>query len=321
MSTMRAIVIEGTGGPDVLTLAEIARPTPVGSEFLVKVIAAGLNPIDAKTRAGAGEASAIASYPAVLGRDFSGIVVTSPFDAHPIKVGDEVYGITAVPRSSGSYAEYVAVSSLSLAKRPKALSHAEAAGVPSAALTAWGAVVEVAKAHEGQRMLIHGGAGGVGHFAVQFARFFGAYVIATGSPGSLGWLSELGANETIDYTSTKFEEQLENIDVVIDLIGNVHDETGTRSLRVLRPGGLIVNVPSGSWPTLTEDAEGAGVRSTRFKTAPDGSTLAVISRLLESGDIQVHIDQVFALEDAAKAHESLETRHTRGKIVLTVAEY
>jgi NADPH:quinone reductase-like Zn-dependent oxidoreductase len=321
MSTMRAIVIGGTGGPEVLTLADIARPFPVSSEFLVKVIAAGVNPIDAKTRAGRGVSDAITSYPVVLGNDFSGIVVSSPFEAHPIKPGDEVYGVVAVPRVSGSYAEYVSVQGMSIAKRPKALSHVEAAGVPTAALTAWGVVVEVAKAHEGQRMLIHGGAGGVGHFAVQFARFFGAYVIATGSPRSLPWLEELGANETIDYTVDRFEKLVDKIDVVIDLIGNVHDDTGTRSLEVLRPGGLIVNVPSGSWPTLIDDADAAGVRATRFKTDPDGSTLAVISRLLESGDVRVHIDKVFALADAAQAHEALETGHTRGKIVLTVADY
>jgi NADPH:quinone reductase-like Zn-dependent oxidoreductase len=321
MGTMRAIVMEGTGGPETLKLAEIAQPIPVNSEFLVKVIAAGVNPIDAKTRAGRGVSAAIASYPAILGNDFSGIVVTAPFESHPIKAGDEVYGVTGVPRVGGAYAEYVAVSSMSIAKRPKALTHVEAAGVPTAALTAWGAVVEVAKAHEGQRMLIHGGAGGVGHFAVQFARFFGAYVIATGSANNLDRLTELGANETIDYAKVRFENVIEKIDVVVDLIGNVHEQTGTRSLGVLRPGGLIVNVPSGSWPTLIEDAADAGVRATRLKTIPDGSTLAVISRLIESGDVRVDIDQVFPLEDAAKAHEAIETGHTHGKIVLTVAEY
>jgi NADPH:quinone reductase-like Zn-dependent oxidoreductase len=321
MGTMRAIVMEGTGGPETLSLTQVALPVPVNSEFLVKVIAAGVNPIDAKTRAGSGVSAAIASYPVVLGRDFSGIVVSSPFEAHPIKPGDEVYGVAAVPRSSGSYAEYVAVSSTSIAKRPKALTHVEAAGVPLAALTAWGVIVEVAKAHEGQRMLVHGGAGGVGHFAVQFARFFGAYVIATGSSSNQDWLADLGASETIDYSKTRFEDVVENVDVVIDLVGNTVDDTGTRSLGVLRPGGLLVNVPSGSWPTVIEDAEAVGVRATRFKTADDGSTLAVISRLLESGDVKVHVDQVFPLEDASQAHLAIETGHTNGKIVLTVAEY
>jgi len=321
MTTMRAIVIDSTGGPEVLRLEEIARPNKVNSEFLIKVVAAGVNPIDAKTRSGKGVSAAIPSYPAVLGNDFSGIVVETPYEAHPIKVGDEVYGMVPVPRASGTYAEYVAASSLSIARKPKALSHVEAAGVPLAALTAWGMVVEIAKAHEGQRILIHAGAGGVGHFAVQFARFFGAYVIATGSSRNSGWLKELGAHEAIDYSTSRFEDVVSNVDVVIDLVGNVHDETGTRSLSVIRPGGLIVNAPTGSWPTFIEDATALGLRATSYKVAPDGATLAVISRLLESGDVRVFVDQIFELADAAKSHTALEDGHTRGKLVLKVSDY
>lgn len=320
MSTMRAIVMGETGGPDVLGIAEVERPMAVNAEFLVKVVAAGVNPIDAKTRSGKGVSAAITDYPAILGNDFSGVVVSSPYEGHPFKVGDEVYGMAQVPRQGGSYAEYVAVPALSLSRKPKSLSHVEAAGVPLAALTAWGMVVELAKAHEGQRMLIHAGAGGVGHFAVQFARFFGAYVIATGSTRNLGWLTELGANEVIDYSAERFEEVIDDVDVVIDLIGNVHDNTGSRSLQVLRPGGLLVNAPSGSWDTLVEDAATAGVRASRYKVSADGATLAVVSRLLESGDVKVFVDQVFALDEAGKAHAALETGHTRGKIVLTVSE-
>ena len=320
MSTMRAIVIAGTGAPDVLTVAEVEQPRTANSEFLVKVVAAGINPIDAKTRSGRG-VSALLDYPAILGNDFSGYVVSSPYEGHPIKVGDEVYGMAAVPRYGGTYAEYVAVPSMSLARKPKALSHVEAAAVPLAALTAWGMVVELAKAHEGQRMLIHAGAGGVGHFAVQFARFFGAWVIATGSTRNLAWLSELGADEVIDHTSARFDDVVKDVDVVIDLIGNTHDETGTRSLSVLRPGGLIVNAPTGSWDTFIDDATAAGMRASRYKVSADGSTLAVISRLLESGDVRVFVDQVFPLEEAPAAHTALETGHTRGKIVLKVSDY
>jgi len=319
MSTMRAVVIDGTGAPDVMTVAEVEQPATTNAEFLVKVIAAGVNPIDAKTRAGRG-VSALLDYPAILGNDFSGIVVSSPYEGHPIKPGDEVYGMAAVPRYGGSYAEFVTVPSMSLARKPKALSHVEAAAVPLAALTAWGMVVELAKAHEGQRILIHAGAGGVGHFAVQFARFFGAWVIATGSTRNVGWLSELGANEVIDHTTTRFDEVVKDVDVVIDLIGNVHDDTGTRSLSVLRPGGLIVNAPTGSWDSFIDDAAAAGLRASRYKVSADGSTLAVISRLLESGDVRVFVDQVFPLDDVAAAHTALETGHTRGKIVLTVAD-
>jgi NADPH:quinone reductase-like Zn-dependent oxidoreductase len=319
MSTMRAVVVEAPGGPEALTVAEVPMAAKVGAEFLVKVVAAGVNPIDAKTRSGKGTWAA-AHPPLTLGLDFSGIVVESPYEGHEFKVGDEVYGMLSVPRYDGAYAEFVAVPALSLARKPRALSHVEAAGVPCAALTAWGAVVEVAKAHEGQRMLIHAGAGGVGHFAVQFASFFGAHVIATGSTRNVSWLREMGAREVIDYSTTRFEDATDQVDVIIDLIGNAHDDTGTRSLSVLKPGGLLVNVPSGTWPTLIEDAAAAGVRATTYRVPPDGQTLAVISRLLEYGDVRVFVDQVFELEDAAAAHRALETGHTRGKIVLKVSD-
>lgn len=320
MTTMRAIVIGATGGPDVLVMADVPMPRAVNSEFLVRVVAAGVNPIDAKTRSGKGVSAEIRNYPAILGNDFSGVVVESPYEAHAIKPGDEVYGMLTVPRSSGSYAEYVSVPATGIAKKPRALSHAEAAGVPVAALTAWGAVVDVGKAHEGQRILIHAGGGGVGHFAVQFAAYFGAHVITTGSTHNVNWLRELGASEVIDYSTTRFEDVAHDIDVVIDLVGNVHDDTGTRSLSVLKPGGLLVNVPSGSWPSLAADAAAAGIRATHYKVPADGSTLSVISRLLESGDIRVYVDRVFDLDDAADAHRALETGHTRGKIVLRVSD-
>ena len=312
------MVIAATGDPGVLALSEVPRPSRVASEVVVKVMAAGVNPIDAKTRGGGGVASGISNYPAILGRDFSGIVVESPYEAYQFKPGDEVFGVVPVPRMDGTYAEYVAAPTVSIARKPTRLSHIEAAGVPTAAMTAWGMVVEVAKAHEGQRMLIHAAAGGVGHFAVQLASYFGAHVIATGSPQNASWLRELGAAEVIDYRSTRFEDALSGIDVVIDLIGNARDDTGTRSLSVLRPGGLLINAPSGSWPTLMADAEDAGIRATTYQVAPDGANLAVIARLLESGDVHVHVNQVFDLEDAADAHIAIESGHTRGKIVLKV---
>ena len=320
MTTMRAMTMSGAGGPEVLSMSEIDRPVRISSEVLVKVVAAGVNPIDAKTRAGKGPFAAITGFPVVLGNDFSGVVVEAPYAAHPLQPGTEVYGIGMVPRLSGAYAEYLSVSALGVIPKPSTLSHVEAAGVPLAALTAWGMVVETAKAHEGQRMLIHAGAGGVGHFAVQFAAYFGAHVIATGSTRNTSWLRELGAAEVIDYSTTRFEDAVHDVDAVIDLIGNVKDDTATRSLAVLRPGGLIVNGPGGSWPTMAEEAAAAGMRATGFQVAPDGSTLAIISRLLDSGDVRVYVDQVFDLEDAAEAHRLIEHGHTRGKLVLRVSE-
>ena len=318
--TMTAAVIDETGAPTVLRTAVVPVPERTGSEFIVRVVAAGVNPIDAKTRAGGGVSASLPGFPAVLGNDFSGVVVRSPYEAHPLQPGTEVYGMVPVPRYSGAYAEYIAVPSLSVARKPPTLSHVEAAGVPVAALTAWGMVVELAKAHDGQRMLIHGGGGGVGHFAVQFAKYFGAHVTATGSTHNLEWLRELGASVAIDYTTTRFEEVVGEVDVVIDLVGNVLDDTGSRSLGVLRRGGLIVNAPTGSWPTILDEAEAAGVRATTYKVAPDGDTLSTITRLLESGDVKVFVDGVFDLDRVAEAHALLEDGHTRGKLVLKVAD-
>jgi NADPH:quinone reductase-like Zn-dependent oxidoreductase len=320
MTTMRAVVMHETGGPDVLTMTELAIPARVNAEFLVKVIAAGVNSIDAETRSGAGASEAIDRFPVVLGNDFSGVVVESSYEAHSIRPGDEVYGMTTVPRVGGTYAEYVTVPALGITRKPRSLSHVEAAGVPLASLTAWGAVVDVARAHEGQRMLIHAGSGGVGHFAVQFASYFGAEVITTGSTRNCGWLRELGAAQVVDYSEVRFEDVVEPVDVVIDLVGDLIDATGSRSLSVLKPGGLIVNVPTDSWPTFAEDVAAAGVRGTGYRVSADGATLAVISRLLESGDIRVYVEEVYDLEDAPAAHIRLEQGHTRGKLVLKVAE-
>ena len=176
--------------------------------------------------------------------------------------------------------------------------------MPLAALTAWGAVVDVAKAHEGQRILIHAGAGGVGHFAVQFATFFGAHVIATGSTRNVRWLRELGAREVIDYTTTRFEDAVSDVDVVIDLVGNAHDDTGTRSLPVLRPVGLIVNGAHRHLADLRRGGRGRGSPRLDLPRRGRRTALAVISRLLESGDVRVFVDQRLpdSPDRAAAAH-------------------
>lgn len=317
---MRAVTFAEPGDPDVLRIEDVGVPSPVMNEVLVKVSAAGLNPIDAKTRAGRGVSGGFATWPATPGFDFSGVVVKSPYEAHPLQPGTPVFGMAAVPRTGGSHAEYVVVPSTALAHKPASLTHVEAAAVPLAALTAWQLVVEVAHAHEGQRILIHAGAGGVGHFAVQFAAYFGAHVTTTASARNAPWLRELGADVVIDYTTTRFEEVVTEVDIVLDLIGNVADSTGSRSLKVLRPGGLLASVPTGSWPTYAEEAEAADVRATSFKVVPDGVALSTIARLLESESVRVHVDDVFALDDVAEAHRRIESGHTRGKVVLQVDE-
>lgn len=315
---MRALVIDQTGEADELHIAEVPDPIRISDEVVVRVVAAGVNPIDVKTRSGRGVARAIPSYPAVLGGDFAGVVESVPYSAHPLQPGDRVYGMGRVPRLGGSYAELVAVSSMSLTRMPASLSFAEAAAVPLAALTAWGAVVDTARVHDGQRVLVHAGAGGVGHFAVQFAAYFGAVVTATGSARNAEFLRDLGARHVIDYTTERFETVAADQDVVIDLIGNVADDTGTRSLDALRPGGLIVTVPTGAWPTMAEEAAARGIRSTGYSVAPDARTLSVITRLIDDGAVRVHVDREFPLEEGAAAHRLLEAGHVRGKVVLRV---
>lgn len=317
---MRAVVFDAPGPAESLRETAVPTPAPVLSEVLVRVVAAGVNPIDAKTRAGRGVSGAIDQFPSTLGYDFSGVVVRAPYETHPFPAGTEVFGMVPFPRSGGTYAQYAVVPTLSVARKPSALSHVEAAGVPLAALTAWGLVVETAHAHEGQRILIHGASGGVGHFAVQLAAYFGAHVSATCSPRNLAWLRELGASVVIDHTAMAFEDVVGDVDVVIDLVGNVHDDTGTRSLTVLRPGGLYIVVPTGSWPGYAQAATDAGVRATAYTVIPDGGALATVGRLLTSGAIQVYVDRVFPLDEASAAHEALEQGRTRGKIVLAVSE-
>ena len=319
-AAMRAAVFDRFGDPSVLHPATVPVPEPVLSEVLVRVVAAGVNPIDAKTRRGAGVGPALTAFPAVPGYDFSGVVARAPYETHPFPAGTAVFGMTSFPRTGGSYAEYAVVPTLSLAPKPPSLSHAEAAGVPLAALTAWGLVVETAHAHEGQRVLIHAASGGVGHFAVQFARYFGAHVTVTGSARNTGWLRDLGAAVVIDRTATRFEDVVSDVDVVVDIAGNNHDDTGARSLTVLRPGGLYIAVPSGAWPGYADAAALAGVRATSYRVVPDGGALATIGRLLESGSVQVFVDRVHPLADAAQAHREIETGHTRGKIVLRVSD-
>lgn len=319
--SMRAVVLDRFGDTAGLRVATVPRPVPVVGELLVRVVAAGLNPIDVKTRAGSGEAAGVAGFPAVLGHDFSGVVVSAPYEAFRLQPGDEVFGISAAPRATGSFAEYLSVPAQHVAPKPAVLSHAEAAAVPLAALAAWGAVVELVKAHEGQRILIHGAAGGVGHVAVQLAAYFGAHVIATGSSRNLGWLRELGASETVDHTTTRFERVVAPVDAVVDLIGDGADHTGPRSLQVLRPGGIIVNVPSGTWPTLLADAERAGVRATTYRMVPEAATLTVIGRLITSGDLRVAVQEVFPLDAIADAQRVVEAGHVRGKVVVQISDY
>jgi NADPH:quinone reductase-like Zn-dependent oxidoreductase len=313
---MRAVLIDEHGPATVARVGEVDAPVRLMSEVLVDVRAAGINPIDVATRAGAGAAAGIQAFPWVGGHDLAGTVVDAAYEMHDLQVGDAVFGIANPARGWGSFAERAAVSSLSLARKPTSLTWEEAAAVPLAALTAWDAVVRVARAHGGQRVLVHAGAGGVGHFAVQLARYFGARVVATASEANLDLLRDLGADEVVDHTRQRFEETTQKVDVVIDLVGNVHDDTGSRSLDVLRPGGLYVNVPTGSWPDHAAACAAAGMRSSSLAVEPDGANLGIVGRLIEAGDVRVRIDAIHALDDVVTAFERVESGHARGKVVL-----
>jgi NADPH:quinone reductase-like Zn-dependent oxidoreductase len=317
-STMRAVTQDSFGGPEVLTVARVPRPTPLPTEVLVRVHAAGINPVDWKTRAGTGMARVLGRPPFILGWDVSGVVEETGFGVTTLKPGDEVYGMPWFPRAAGGYAEYVTAPARQFARKPGAISHEQAAAVPLAALTAWQALVDTADVRRGQRVLIHAAAGGVGHFAVQFAKHLGAHVIGTASSDRHEWLTKLGADELIDYNAVRFENAARDVDVVIDLIGDHHDDTSIRSVQTLRPGGLIVAIPAGVSPELRHAAQARGVRATAYLVEPDGTALTRIAGLIDAGEVTVEVEEAFPLEQAAAAHARGESGHTRGKLVLNI---
>ncbi|GGJ58073.1 NADP-dependent oxidoreductase [Streptomyces brasiliensis] len=313
--TMRAVTIKEFGGPEVLTVEHVARPEPLPTEVLVRVHAAGINPVDWKTREGQGMAG-LQTLPMILGWDVSGVVEEVGFGVTTLSPGDEVYAMPWFPRAAGAYAEYVTAPSRHFARKPASIGHVEAAALPLAALTAWQILVDTADVKAGQRVLVHAAAGGVGHLAVQFAKHLGAEVVATAREPRHAWLKELGADEIIDYTQQRFEDVTGNIDVVIDLIGT-RDDTDARSVSVTRPGGLIV-APNGVSERLATVAGQAGVRTTPFLVEPDSAALTTIAGLVDSGEVRIEVERTFALEEAAEAHRLGETNRTRGKLVLTV---
>ncbi|WP_461009155.1 NADP-dependent oxidoreductase [Streptomyces capparidis] len=316
---MRAVTQHAFGGPEVLVPAEVPRPAPLPTEVLVRVVAAGVNPVDRKTREGGGMAGVLGEPPFVLGWDVSGVVEEVGFGVTTLEPGDEVYGMPWFPRAAGAYAEYVTAPSRQFAVKPASLGHEEAAAVPLAALTAWQVLVDTARVTPGQRVLVHAANGGVGHFAVQLAKHLGAHVVATARARHHDWLRSLGADELVDHTEGPFEERISDMDVVVDLVGDEGDRTSTRSLSVLSPGGLLVAVPSGAAADLGRVAERAGVRATGFLVEPDGPALARLAELVDDGRVAVAVQEVFPLERAADAHRRLAEGGMRGKLVLRVA--
>lgn len=308
---MKAIRIHDFGTPEVLKLEQVERPEPAAGEVLIKVLAASVNPVDWKIRSGDYGAVGEDRLPMILGRDICGDVEALGEGVGHIAVGDRVFAFLDMGR--GGYAEYVAVPAEHLAAVPQSLSAEEAAAVPLAGLTAWQGLIDHGGLQEGQRVLVHGGGGGVGHLAVQIAKAKGAWVATTVSPEDMEFARKLGADQVIDYKSEIFEDVLDPVDLVFDLIGG---ETRMRSFEVLKEGGIMVS-------TLGEpDRETASkfkVRTAGYMAKPNGGQLAEIAELVERRKLRISVQNTFQLSEAAKAQAVLENQHTQGKVVLSVA--
>ncbi|WP_405922863.1 NADP-dependent oxidoreductase [Streptomyces sp. NBC_00035] len=312
VNTMRVISQHVLGGPEVLEVIEVERPEPRANEILIKVHAAGVNPTDWKHRASGGF---LGAPPFVLGWDVSGVVEAVGVGVARFKVGDEVFGMLSYPWGHGSHAEYVAAPARAFVHKPAGIDHVQAGALPLVSLTAWQALVETADVQPGQRVLIHAAAGGVGHVAVQIAKARGAYVIGTASAGKHDFLREIGVDEAIDYRDTDFTEAVKDVDVVLDTLGG---DNSVSSLRVLRPGGIVVSIlPVGS-DEFYEEAERLGVRAVRLLVDADRAGMQAIAELVEAGKLRAAIAGTFPLADAAKAHALGDTGRTAGKLVLVV---
>ncbi|MFE2353777.1 NADP-dependent oxidoreductase [Streptomyces parvulus] len=312
MNTMRAISQDVLGGPEVLKEVRSERPDPRPNEVLVRVRAAGVNPTDWKHRANGGF---LGEPPFVLGWDVSGTVEAVGIGVAAFAPGDEVFGMLSYPFGHGSHAEYVTAPARPFTHKPAGIDHVQAGALPLVSLTAWQALVERADVRPGQRVLIHAAAGGVGHVAVQIAKARGAHVIGTASAGKHEFLRSLGADETVDYRETDFAEAVKDVDVVLDTIGG---DTSLRSLRVLRPGGVVVSIlPVGS-DEFFEEADRLGVRAVRMLVDADRADMRSIAELVEAGKLRATVEKTFPLAEAAQAHALGETGRTTGKIVLVV---
>ncbi|MEV0634879.1 NADP-dependent oxidoreductase [Streptomyces sp. NPDC050619] len=312
VNTMRAISQDVLGGPEVLEEVRVERPKPRPNQVLVRVRAAGVNPTDWKHRETGGF---LGEPPFVLGWDVSGVVEEVGIGVAAFRPGDEVFGMLPYPFGHGSHAEYVIAPARALVHKPSMIDHTQAAALPLVSLTAWQALVENADLQPGQRVLIHAAAGGVGHVAVQIAKARGAHVIGTASAGKHDFLREIGVDEAIDYRETDFAEAVKDVDVVLDTIGR---ETSLRSLRVLRPGGLVVSILPVGPDDFYEEAKRLGVRALRMLVDADRAGMKTIVDLVERGKLRATIAGTFPLADAAEAHALGGTGRTTGKLVLTV---
>ena len=308
---MKAIRVHQFGGPEVLKYEDAPRPVPAADEVLIKVYASGMNPVDWKMRAGLAESLFPIQLPFIPGWDVSGEIEEVGSDILIFKKGDEVYGRPDVTRD-GTYAEYVAVKANQINFKPKSINHDKASAVPLAGLTAWQGLFDYGHLEEGQKVLIHAAAGGVGSFAVQLAKWKGAYVIGTSSEENIGFLFDLGADEALDYKTVKFEDRLKDVDLVFDLIGG---DTQQRSLKIIKKGGRLITTVQ---PKYQEEAKANDIHMEVFMTQSLPEELEQLGNLIDSGKIKPVVTRTFPLKDAAEAQKEIEKGHTRGKMVLTV---
>lgn len=305
---MKAVRIHRFGGSEVLKYEDVPLPQPGSDEIRIRIIAAGINPLDWKIRQG----YINIPLPITMGVDVSGVVDAVGRREKSFKIGDEVYA--KVTPAQGGYAEYTVTDASQAAFKPKSIDFIEAAAIPTAGLAAWQAIFDTAGLKKGQSILIHGAAGGVGSFAVQFAKWKGSFVIGTASGDHTRFVKELGADQVIDYKTQKFENVVKDLDVVLDTVGS---DTFDRSWGVLKPGGFLVT-------TVAMIPEGVvashGAKAGRIVTTADGKELAKIAELVDEGYIKPHVFSVIPLAEAKKAHEMSQSQHTKGKIVLRVAE-
>jgi NADPH:quinone reductase-like Zn-dependent oxidoreductase len=308
MTKIRKMRIHRFGGPEVLQADEVEPSLPDASQVLVSVKAASINPVDFKIRSGKYPAVKEDRLPYTLGRDASGIVEKCGAQATRFKVGDEVFGMVGI--GGGGYAEKVVLDQMAIARKPPHLDHSHAAAVPLAGQTAWQGLFRHGQLKSGQSVLIHGGSGGVGHFAIQFAKAKGARVLTTVSTSNVAFAKSLGADVVIDYKTQRFEDHASDLDMVFDLIDG---ETRERSWTLLKRGGTLVSTLS---DPSQERAKEQGVRALRYTVEADGEELAEIADLVAAGRVKPHVAKTYSLEDASKALREVEERHPAGKIVL-----
>ncbi|HTK07760.1 MAG TPA: NADP-dependent oxidoreductase [Ktedonobacteraceae bacterium] len=318
MVKMKAIQIYAPGGVDVLRYEDVERPEPQAGEVVVRVHAAGINPIDTISRAHPLPlTTGKANFPYILGWDIAGEVVEVGEGVTQFVPGDAVYGMIRFPQEGKAYSEYVSAPVEDLARKPVRLTYQEAAGVPAVALTVWQDLFDIAHLQAGQTVFIAGGAGGCGHIAVQLAKWKGAKVISTTSTRNVDFVRQLGADVVIDYTQQSFVEHVKEVDVVLDTIGG---EVLRQAFQVVKRGGIVVSLPGHTNVQAIGDelAPRYGVAFVFTPVHPSGTQLAEITSLFDAGQLNVHIDGVFPLQEVAQAHTLSEGGHVRGKLVLNI---